>query len=404
MKVAFITHCTNLGGANRSLLNLIDGLKSYKIDSYVIAPAEGDITDELQFRKVQFAILPVTYWVSDLNIKGSILKQSFQIIRKSYSPTKSLFSSVSKVSAFANQLKDWNIDVVYTNSSVTPIGALVAQQIHRPHIWHLREFLDLDYGLYFHWGKFISNYVIGKADAKIAVSKAVRSHFTNGISPNNSIQVIYNGIASIAEFDRFYELVHSTPAIDKPYTFAIVGGISPNKGQHIAIKALAALADDFPKIRLLIVGGGDTTYLKELSRELNILDKVEFWGHTYEPYKAYLASDAVLMCSRNEAMGRVTAEGMSACRPVIGYDNAGTSELIQHEYTGLLYQDGHKDLAACMKLFVENPDWAKTLGENAWRVAREKYSIETYAQKVYEVLISVVRIPNTPFKNNAHLS
>lgn len=124
---------------------------------------------------------------------------------------------------------------------------------------------------------------------------------------------------------------------------------------------------------------------------MGILNQIEFWGHIDDPYKAYLASDAVLMCSKNEGMGRVTVEAMSACRPVIGYDNAGTSEIIKHEYTGLLYKGEHEALATCMRRFIDNPDWARKLGDNAWHIARNDYSIETYSKKIYEIMLSVVK-------------
>ena len=85
---------------------------------------------------------------------------------------------------------------------------------------------------------------------------------------------------------------------------------------------------------------------------------------------------------------------MSACRPVIGLNSDGTAELVEHEYTGLLYDGGFEALAACMRRFIENPSWARELGENGWHVARTKYTREFYTQQVYEVLKSVVNNKN----------
>ncbi|MEM8779197.1 MAG: glycosyltransferase, partial [Cyanobacteria bacterium P01_G01_bin.49] len=205
--------------------------------------------------------------------------------------------------------------------------------------------------------------------------------------------IIYNGVAFKSEFDHWYQLSHtSSNQSNQNYTFSMVGVLFSTKGQDIAIKALGILVKSFPNVRLVLVGKGQKqyqNYLQQLVDELNITNNVEFWGYRDDSYQAYLNCDAVLMCSENEAMGRVTVEAMSACRPVIGYDNQGTSELIEHDYTGLLYQNGHEELASCMQKFVENPNWAKQLGENAWHVAREKYCTEIYVQKVYQVLSSV---------------
>lgn len=392
MQVAFITHYTALYGANRSLLNLIDGLKAYEVVPYVIVPSKGNIIDALQARNVEFAIIPFEFWVHEYSLEGNFFSKLHQTKQRYYKIIQRLYRNLLALPALANQLRAWKIDLVYTNSAVIPVGALVSQQLNLPHVWHLREFVDLDYNFHHDWSRAIFNYVVNKADAQIAISQAICSYYSKALAPER-IQVIYNGVASTAEFDRFSQLGYSSvPLSQRPYTFALVGTIHPNKGQAAAIRALALLAEDFPHIRLLIVGKGETAGLQKLAHELGISSKVEFWGHIDEPYKAYLASNAVLMCSKNEGMGRVTIEAMSACRPVIGYDNAGTSELINHEYTGLLYQDGYEELAFCMKKFVENPDWARKLGENAWHIARREYSIEAYAQKVYQVLLSVAKI------------
>ena len=92
------------------------------------------------------------------------------------------------------------------------------------------------------------------------------------------------------------------------------------------------------------------------------------------------------MCSQNEAMGRVTVEAMSACRPVIGYDSGGTSELIDPEQTGLLYRGDFNTLAACMTRYIEAPELAQQQGEAGWRVCRERHSTETYAAQIRAVL------------------
>ncbi|RCJ25520.1 hypothetical protein A6770_27695 [Nostoc minutum NIES-26] len=389
LKVVFITHYVNLYGANRSLLNLIDGLKHYNVEPFVVAPSEGKISDALRTRNVQFATIPIQYWVgsrTDENHSGNNLYQTALYRREA---TKRLYKNLKILPSLKNQLQAWNVDIVYTNSSVTPVGALVARMLKIPHVWHLREFIDIDYNFHHDWGKTIFNYFLSQADAQIAISESIRSHFISGLSPER-VHVIYNGIASIADFDRFFKIRNSIISNDKPYTFALIGLIHPNKGQDVAIKALSILVKYFSQVRLLIVGHGDNTKLKKLAEDLGVANKVEFWGHVDDPYKAYLASDVVLMCSKNEGMGRVTVEAMSACRPVIGYDNAGTSEIIQHEYTGMLYQGGHEELAICMRRFVENPAWAKQLGENAWHVARKEYSIEMYSKRIYEVLLSIL--------------
>lgn len=394
MKIAFITHFSNLYGANRSLLNLIDGLKDYGVQSYVVTPFEGELTDSLKQKNIEFAILPLQWWVDKLELGNNIWKNLHRLAAFYPKALKRLYLNLRITPILLAQLQTWEIDIIYTNSSATPIGALAAYRLNIPHIWHLREFLDLDYNLHFDWGKQLSKFLIQRSHAQISISQAISKHFSSGLKLEN-MKVIYNGIASLNKLEELREQGKEKGKYllpdEQKFTFALVGLVHPNKGQDIAIKALSLVSKRFPHVRLIIAG---TSYknqideLKKLVNKLGVLNQVEFWGYIEDPYQAYLAADVVLMCSKHEGMGRVTVEAMSVCRPVIGFNNGGTAEIIQHEYTGLLYQDGHESLANCMERLIENPKWVKEMGLNAWHVVKDKYSIEAYSQQVYQVLES----------------
>ncbi len=397
MKVAFLTHTTVLYGANRSLLNLIDGLLERGVKAFVIVPAEGDITEELKIKSVPFKIIPLKWWVSEWWEKfWSISSFSVKHFRNYYrwrrDTIERLIINLNNLSIIKNQLLDWDIDIIYTNSSVLPSGAWAAKAIGLPHVWHLREFNDLDFGFCFDWGKPLHRFIIGSADAVIAISHAVKSHYTKGKIAGN-FHVIYNGVASVEDFNRLKKKSSSQHLPDNPFIFALVGMIQSKKGQDVAIKALSLLIKDYPNLRLRIVGDGNYDHLVNLANSLGITKNIDFTGHLVSTENAYLQSHVVLMCSENEAMGRVTVEAMAASRPVIGYDRAGTSELIEDEKTGLLYVGEEKELAACMKRFVDNLGWARELGDNAWEVARKKYSVETYTENIYNVLTGLVSAP-----------
>src|SRR5438046_2209160 len=64
LRVAFITHYTELYGANLSLLALIDGLGRYGVQARVVCPDQGDLLAALARRDVPAAVLPFEWWVS----------------------------------------------------------------------------------------------------------------------------------------------------------------------------------------------------------------------------------------------------------------------------------------------------------------------------------------------------
>lgn len=165
IKVAFLTHYTRLYGANRSLLNLIDGLSEYGISSYVISPSEGDITEALRVRGIPVEILPIELWVSPRpSSTRNVLKYVYRHIRWKYQALTRLCINFRVLKSLVDKLRIQQIDVVYTNSSVIPIGVLAARRLKIPHIWHLREFGDLDYGLYPDFGKGMQKRVLHLSD------------------------------------------------------------------------------------------------------------------------------------------------------------------------------------------------------------------------------------------------
>jgi glycosyltransferase involved in cell wall biosynthesis len=387
LRVAFLTHYAELYGANLSLLNLIEGLGRYGVASHVLAPEQGDLLPELARRGIPAAVLPFAWWVSP---RRTVLGVAARLLR-----------NVRLLRPLAAQIARWRCDVVHTNSSVLAIGAMAAATLGLPHVWHLREFGWRDYGLLPDLGQHLSRLGFRTADATIFVSHALRRAFL-GRSPPPSSHVIYNGVASEAAFDERRRAAESLRGARRPFTFVLVGRFRESKGQAVAIQAFARVAARHPAVRLLLVGGAGQTgeqgyfdWCRTLAAELAVADRVELWGYVPDPERAFLEADVALMCSRHEAMGRVTAEAMSACRPVIGFDSAGTTELIDPGRTGLLYRGGAEALAECMARYVEAPELAWQHGLAGWHDARRRHSTEAYAAQIHEVLRGLRR-PRRP--------
>jgi len=288
-------------------------------------------------------------------------------------------------------IDDWDIDLIYTNSSVIGLGRLAAIIKGLPHIWHIREFGDLDFNLSFQFPKWLSLKFIKSSSAVICNSTTVKDYYFNPLK-NKHIHVVYNGIAARKEFIK-YKSARSNLDREKTFTFVIMGAISPKKGQETAIRAIADLKRKGLNTYLIVAGSGNekfVEYLKRLVITLGISEDVEFTGFVEDPYEVYFKSDCLLMCSVYEAFGRVTAEGMSACLPVIGKNSGGTPEIVVEGETGLLYNN-FDELVDCMEKIQNNPDWGKQMGINGWNRAKKYFSIEDYAANVYEIIQSVMK-------------
>lgn len=384
MKVALFTHYAELYGANRSLLGLIDGLQSTDVEYRVFLPFDGPLIGELNARGIPFLISPFSTWVRQ-PLKPTNPLLALISVKESIGR---LVKNISIAHALAKDIRAWGADIVHTNSAVTPIGALVAHLVDIPHIWHLREFCDLDYGVYFDFGKKVATSYIHKSEAVIVVSNAIGRHYCRFESAEKTT-LIYNGVLPRKRF-QYYKECSLNKSDSSCFVFALVGLINRAKGHSLALEAIASLRGKFPTVRLVIAGGGDDRELKAQAERLGISDYVDFLGFVSDPFLVYSASNAVLMCSRAEAMGRVTVEAMAACRPVIAFASGGSVELVKDGVTGLLFDGSPQSLAQAMRKLMESPDFVTSMVDNAWSFARDNFCTEMYAEKVSKVYRSVL--------------
>jgi len=89
-------------------------------------------------------------------------------------------------------------------------------------------------------------------------------------------------------------------------------------------------------------------------------------------------------------------EGMTLGMPVVALATTELPTVIQHGETGYVSCD-LKELVACMRLLLANPDEARRVGDNARRVASERFSMERFAQGWNEAFARVTDLPANEF-------
>jgi len=101
------------------------------------------------------------------------------------------------------------------------------------------------------------------------------------------------------------------------------------------------------------------------------------------------------VCSKAEAFGRVTIEGMLSGTLVIGAACGATEELIQNNKTGLLYEYGNEnDLTNKIKWAVTNKEIARSIANCGRTYAKENMTAVINAQNVYSLYQEVMEKKN----------
>jgi glycosyltransferase involved in cell wall biosynthesis len=115
-------------------------------------------------------------------------------------------------------------------------------------------------------------------------------------------------------------------------------------------------------------------------------DWVEFLGFVSDVSTCLKRIHVLLMPSRGDAFGRVTAEAMAHGRPVIGANACATPELVRDGIDGLIFTVGHaEELADKMQALIENPTKMAEMGRNAAQRAQAVFTNEQYAAAVMNI-------------------
>lgn len=376
MNVLFITHYSGLYGANKSMLNLINGL-SNKINPIVILLCDGDLVTEL-------IKLEVPYYI----IKYKRIAYRLTSIRDFFNLFYSKISYPYFYSGFKKKIKEIDklfggISIVHSNSGVFNVGLKVANDLSIKHIWHLREFQNLDYNL-----KLIilkRNYYnqLKSSDSIVAISKSIAEHF--GIS--DIANVVYNGVQPLERFKK--------PLENREDYFIFCGLLTKNKGIEDAIDAFYLYTKAIEtSTKFLIFGDAYNNeylvYLTEKIKEYKLSERIILMGYSKEIIHYMSKAMALLMCSKYEAMGRVTVEAMSVGCPVIGFNSTGTADVITDNETGYLYND-IEELKEKMLFIKNNNEQVSRVAFNAYEYAKSNFSEEVYSERIYNIYLDAIK-------------
>lgn len=283
---------------------------------------------------------------------------------------------IARIERFAARLvRDEGITLIHSHFGYPAGvgGAIVAAETARPLIATFRG-MDLElyaeleqYGL--RLDPFIEHsilHLLRSAERTTYFSKYMRTiGVALGADPSAAV-TIFKGV----HLDHFAPVsdrvaLRSRLGIQAPMILS-VGGLEKRKGIHYVLEALATLRSTHDFTYVIVGDGEESQNLQTLARQLELGDRVVFCGRLgrAEIPQYFSACDMFILGSLTEAAGNVVLEAMSSGRPVICTDSGGPPEYVRHECTGFVVPVGDvQAMARCVRLFLEKPQLADSLGE-----------------------------------------
>jgi glycosyltransferase involved in cell wall biosynthesis len=193
----------------------------------------------------------------------------------------------------------------------------------------------------------VHKFIASGIDHIVCVSNATRDALLSRQGPYAWIPscVIYNGI----DFNSYahqpdVDLARIRDELNIPIEVRIVlvaSRLEPEKAVEIAIRAFADLLIDNPDTLLLIAGqGSQLSNLQNITRDLEVEDKVHFIGFRSDIQILMSLADVFVFTSPVDSFGLTILEAMAIGTPVIAANAGGPAEIINDCETGLLFSPG----------------------------------------------------------------
>ena len=366
--ICFVITRLVAGGAQKVLLDLIDGLPSDEFDIHLIAGTqtgrEGSLWQECQARLSESHLHPLENLVREPHpIKDC----------RAYRDLKKLFQRLRP-------------DIVHTHTSKAGIlGRMAAHSLRVPTIIHSTHGIiynpeakipGVSQGCLLKIFLWLEQKVGRYTQALITLSEqetgdALRLH----LAAPACVEAISNGIPlqKLAEIER-------EPANWKvPHLrLGIAGRLNTEKGHELLLRCFKRLHQRYPKLSLKIAGDGPLREeLEKLCKELGLIDHVFFLGYQNNMAEFLANIDLFVLSSHYEGFGLVLVEAMAAGLPVVATDVGGVREVVMDGKTGILVPSGQEDeLAMGIEYIIDHPNLAYDYGQNGRKHAMERFSKE----------------------------
>lgn len=155
-------------------------------------------------------------------------------------------------------------------------------------------------------------------------------------------------------------------------TIAAAGRLDENKNHAMLIRAFALIAGEFPEMKLVIYGEGESrSALERLVKEKGMEERIALPGAVADVAGHIEKVRIFTLTSNTEGMPNSVIEAMCLGIPVIATDCpcGGPAELIKDGENGLLVPVGdERALAEAIRRILRTPELERKLGEQAYLI------------------------------------
>ncbi|TWU21213.1 GDP-mannose-dependent alpha-(1-6)-phosphatidylinositol monomannoside mannosyltransferase [Novipirellula galeiformis] len=357
--ILLLSNSSNLGGGERSLLLIAQGLIRRNWKVHVAVPASGRMTAELTAAEIPHTVVPYALhsW-------------------------KKPFRFLLDLRRWSRIFKGISCDLIHANDISTARSlAYSARQFRLPLLCHIRYPPESSYVDWAFRG-------VPRPNAFVFNSHAMKAELGSLIMsacPRVRQIVLHNAV----DTENFHPPSQDTHN-DRPIV-AILANLVPVKGHDDFLAMAMHLCQRGYKCRYWIIGEdvfrtGADQQLRQKAAELGIGSHVEFLGHVRDVPNTLRRIDILVCPSTVETFGRCLIEAMACGKPVVATRVGGIPEVVDDSVTGILVAPREpRQLADAVESLLTDRDRSEEMGRAGRRSVVANFSEQVHVDKLITI-------------------
>jgi glycosyltransferase involved in cell wall biosynthesis len=380
--IAFFVISTELGGAEKSLLDYLKVFKDQHPSVSVVVPkSTGPLVDQINEYKIPVHVLPLPSFFLSLSRKNLLKSMLLALPAFFYS-----FIYLFKIHLLIRKKK---LNIIHSTGLkyhlLLGITAFLNKGCHF-HI-HIRDIIKI----------FPIKFFLRLLSLQKNIHFIFNSKATAQSLPNITSLIIYNGFDDQLFSPGTSSLKQTLNINEDHLLVGIVGVIARWKGQREFLEMAKLVSKNNEQVHFVIVGDeiydtfaedGELDLLKKRASQYKLNSNVHFMGFQKNIENIYKGLDLLVHCSvEPEPFGRVLVEAMLCGCPVIASNKGGPIEIINSTLCGLLYEQGNiSELSQKVSLALNDAPLRKQLSKQG-RKRAEKFSIQAYSSSLSKQIL-----------------
>ena len=417
MKILYLSACAQLGGAEKSLLDILASIRAAKPDwqLHLVASGDGPLISESRALGVVTTVVPFPRSLSrigDSGVGGTAGGQKSRL-----SLAVELLTASPAVLAYARRLRrainDFAPDIVHSNGFKMHLLGLRAKPRCVPIIWHIHDYVSARPLM-----ASLLRHCSSQCALAVANSRSVAADVRAVCGSRLPVETVYNGVdlevfspaGFILDLDAMSGLRRAAP---ETVRVGMLATMARWKGHETFLRAMARIPDNFP-VRGYVLGGAlyqtngsqhSLAQLVMLARRLGVSRRIGFTGFVDQPAGAMRALDIIVHASTQpEPFGLVIAEGMACGRAVIVSASGGAVELISAGANALSHRPGDDEMLARRIIqLATNERLRFNLGQAARSTAEARFNRDRLATEFIPIYHAVKAAGKSVVQNTGAL-